>query len=224
MKHRPAADFIPRLGIEEIGLPGLAEAVTEVAAADIELPAFLPRTPREPPPDLDAIFASGREAGLAEARAEAEARVAALRQEAHDALQNALADAGRRWAEEVATPLATQVPEALDALGERLADATGRLLRPFLDSELRDAASRALIDQIRPLLAGEDGVLIRVSGPTALLETLRHVLPARCAAEFVETDATDVTVVAGETTIETRIAAWVARLEGRGPDRRRRAA
>ncbi|KRE15757.1 hypothetical protein ASE63_16075 [Bosea sp. Root381] len=218
MKHRPAADFIPKLGIEEAGDLGFAEAVTEAAAEDIELPAFLPKTPREPPPDLDAIFASGRQAGLAEARAEAEAQLAALRQEAAASLE----EARQRWAEEVATPLTTQVPEALDALGERLADATGRLLRPFFDSELRDAASRALIDQIRPLLAGDDGMLIRVSGPAALLETLRHVFPAGCAVEFVENDATDVRIVAGETTIETRIAAWVARLEGTGPDRRRR--
>lgn len=218
MKHRPAADFIPNLGPEDVGIPRFAETTTAAAADDIELPAFLPKTPREPPPDLDAIFQSGRQAGIAEARAESEARFTELRQEAAATLE----EARQRWAEEVATPLATQIPEAVHALGERLADATGRLLHPFLDGELRDAASRALIDQIRPLLAGEDGMLIRISGPAILLETLRHVFPAGCAVEFVENDATDVSIVAGETTIETRIAAWVARLEGRGPDRRRR--
>ena len=45
---------------------------------EIELPAFLPRTPREPPPDLDAAFERGRQAGLEEARAASEAQLASL--------------------------------------------------------------------------------------------------------------------------------------------------
>lgn len=221
MKHRPAGDFIPSFDVEEIGiadLAGTANAAEE--PEEIELPSFLPKTPREPPPDLDAIFEGGRQAGIAQTQAEADARIARLQQEATAALEQAR----QRWADEVAARLSAQIPEAFQTIGESLADATGRLLRPFLESEMRDAASRALIDQIRPLLAGEDGMLIRVSGPAILLETLRRVFPAGCAAEFVENDATDVSVVAGETTIETRIEAWVARLEGRGPDRRRRPA
>jgi hypothetical protein len=221
VKHRPAGDFIPSFDFDEVELGNLAEAVTgEAGAEEIELPSFLPKTPREPPPDLDAIFERGRQAGLAEARAEAEAELARRNQEAADALELAR----QSWADDVATRLSGQIPEALEALGERLSEVTGRLLRPFLDGELHDAACRALIDQIRPLLAGEDGVLIRVSGPARLLDTLRHVFPAGCAVEFTENDATDVSIVAGETTIQTRIEAWVARLEGRGPDRRRRRA
>ncbi len=221
MKHRPAADFIPSFDVEDIDLADIAEAVTAAAEADeIELPSFLPKTPREPPPDLDAIFENGRKAGLAEARAEAEMQAAWLQQQAATALEQAR----QGWADEVAAQLATQIPEAFQALGESLSDATGRLLRPFLENELHDTASRALIEQIRPLLAGEDGTLVRVSGPALLIETLRHVFPAGCAVEFTANHDTDVSIVAGETTIETRIEAWIARLEGRGPDRRRRRA
>lgn len=221
MKHRPVADFIPSFDVEEADLADITDGVTVTTdAEEIELPSFLPKTPRDPPPDLDAIFERGRQAGLAEAQLAAEAQFARQRQEAADALEQAR----QAWADEVAARLSAEIPRAFQLLGESLADATGRLLRPFLDDELYDAASRALIDQIRPLLAGEDGVLIRVSGPCRLLDTLRHVFPAGCAVEFTENDATDVSIVAGETTIETRIEAWVARLEGRGPDRRRRRA
>ncbi len=66
--------------------------------------------------------------------------------------------------------------------------------------------------------------MIRVSGPADLLATLRGVFPAGTAVEFAETEAVDVSIVLGETVIETRIAAWVARLRGQGPDRRRRPA
>ena len=219
MKHRPAGDFIPSFDVEDIDIADIAEAVTAKAETDeIELPSFLPKTPREPPPDLDAIFENGRQTGLTEANAAAETRIARLQQDAAAALEQAR----QAWADEITARLASQIPEAFQALRESLFDATGRLLRPFLEGELHDAASRALIEQIQPLLAGEDGMLIRVSGPAMLIETLRPVFPAGCAVEFTENDATDVSIVAGETTIETRIEAWVARLEGRGPDRRRR--
>lgn len=220
MKHRSAADFIPSFEVGEGELALLPEAGTATPEPEIELPAFLPRTPREPPPDLDAIYESGRQAGLAEARAEAEA--AAVRQT--QAAEAALEQARLAWAEAVATPLAAELPRALDALTESLAETTGRLLRPFLEGELSDAASRALIDQIRPLLSGRDGAVIRVGGPADLLATLRGVFPAGTAVEFAETEAVDVSIVLGETVIETRIAAWVARLRGQGPDRRRRPA
>jgi hypothetical protein len=220
VKHRSAADFIPSFEIDEGELALLPEAGTAAPEAEIELPAFLPRTPREPPPDRDAIYESGRQAGLAEARAEAQAAAARQVQEAEAALEQARL----AWTEGVATPLATELPRAIEALAESLAETTGRLLRPFLEGELRDAASRALIDQIRPLLSGADGALIRVSGPVDLLATLRGVFPAGTPVEFAETDAVDIAIVVGETVIETRIAAWVARLRGQGPDRRRRPA
>lgn len=220
MKHRSAADFIPSFEIGEGELALLPDAGTATPEPEIELPAFLPRTPREPPPDLDAIYENGRQAGLAEARAEAEA-VAAREAQAAEA---ALEQARLAWTEAVAMPLAAEFPRALDALAERLAETTGRLLRPFLEGELRDAASRALIDQIRPLLSGGDGSLIRVSGPADLMATLRGVFPAGTPVEFAEIEAVDVSIVLGETVIETRIAAWVARLRGQGPDRRRRPA
>ena len=212
MKHRSAADFIPSFEIDESELALLPEAGTAAPEPEIELPAFLPRTPREPPPDLDAIFENGRQAGLAEARAEAQAAAARQTQAAETALEQARL----AWTEAVATPLAAELPRALEALGESLAETTGRLLRPFLERELSDAASRALIDQIRPLLSG--------GGPASLLATLRGVFPAGTAVKFAETEAVDVSIVLGETVIETRIAAWVARLRGQGPDRRRRPA
>ena len=237
MKHRPASDFIPSFdssdGFDsfdaadfefELGAEAaapLAPVAPEVAAPTdaIELPAFLPKTPRQPKgPDLDAIFESGRQAGLTEQQTQAQQELDRQRGEAARTLD----EARQRWAEEVAAPLTTQISQALEALGENLADRVGRLLQPFLGTELRDAACRSLIAQIGPLLAGSDGAAIRVSGPALLLTTLREVFPPGGAVEFAENDRTEVTVVTSETIIETRIADWVARLEGRGPDRRRR--
>jgi len=219
MRHLPIAAFIPSFDDAKPSI-GDAWVVQEVDDdVPVDLPAFPLKTPRQPPPDLDGIFESGRQAGLAAARAEAQRESAKQRSEA----EATLAAERLRWAEDVAAPCSSQLAGALQALAENLSDTVGRLLRPFLAAEMRDAACRALIQQIAPLLAGADGALIRVSGPSPLLETLRLVFPAGQAVEFVETDAVDVTIVTRDTVIETRIAEWVGRLEGRGPDRRRHA-
>lgn len=235
MKHRPASDFIPSFDSfdadefdfevpaeTDAPLPFIAQVAHEPAphAVDaIELPAFLPKSPRQPPgPDLDAVFESGRQAGLAEQQDQSQQELDRQRGEATRLLE----EERRRWAEEVAGPLAAQISTALYTLGDSLADRVGRLLQPFLGTELRDSACRSLIAQIRPLLAGADGAVIRVHGPELLLATLRNVFQIGGAVEFVESNTIEVTVTTTETIIETRIGDWVAKLEGRGPDRRRR--
>lgn len=218
MKHLPAAAFIPSFEEDENEIGAFLADERNEASITVDLPAFPLKTPREPAPDLGEIFERGREAGLAEARGEAERQIVEMRRQA----EAALATERQRWADEVAVPLAAQLPEALQALAEPIAETVGRLLRPFMASEMRDAACRALIQQISPLLAGAGGALIRVSGPPVLIATLRFVFPENQAVEFVESEASEVTILTQDTVIETRIGEWVARLEGQGPDRRRR--
>ena len=217
MKHHPIAAFIPSFDDAQ---PSISDAllVSESDGGVAVEPAFPPNTPRQPPPDLDGIFESGRQAGLTEARAEALRERADLRAET----EAALAAERLRWADDVALPFSSKLDGALSDLGETLSDSVGRLLRPFLATEMRDAACRALMEQISPLLAGADGALIRVGGPPPLLAALRVAFPRGKMVDFVETDAVEVTIVSRDTVIETRLAEWAARLEGRGPDRRRR--
>jgi hypothetical protein len=218
MKHRPASEFIPSFDLNEGEVEEIAQ---DAPAPEVRLPEispFMPKTAPDPGPDLDQIFENGRQAGRAAATADAEDWVARLRED-HAA---ALEAARQAWADEVATVLAAQVPQALAAIEDRLSDTVGRLLRPFLETELRDAASRALIEQVTPLLNGTDGALIRVCGPHLLVETLRRVFPAQSPVSFEDTATTEATITVGETVIETRIEAWIARLDGNGPDRRRR--
>ncbi len=224
MRHRPASEFIPSFDVTETDFAELMQEASAreapPAIAPVDLPPFLAKPAREAEPAQDTaqIFEDGRQAGLAEAQAMLDERVAQLNAEHAAALEGAR----RLWADELAARLAEQVQQALDEIGSQVADTVGRLLRPFLEAELRDAASRALIAQITPLLNGTDGALIRVAGPALLVETLRRVFPAGSAATFEETEATEVTILVGETMVETRIGPWLAKLHGHGPDRRRR--
>lgn len=219
MKHRPAAEFIPSFDIPEADVAESAREAPAPEIAPIELPSFLQKpAQREPAPDLEQVFEDGRQAGLAEARTAAQEELARVRAEQAAALESAR----QAWADQVAAALAGQLQPALDAIGNQIADTVGRLLRPFLEGELRDAASRALIEQITPLLSGADGALVRIAGPRELVAALRRVFPPERAVSFEENDAADVTILVGETMIETRVSAWIARLHGHGPDRRRR--
>lgn len=218
MKHRSAAEFIPRFDISESDVAEIAKEAPAPQIAPVEIPPFLSKAAqREPAPDVEQIFADGRQAGLAEAQEAAQDELARLRAEHAAELERAR----QAWADQVAATLDAQLQPALDAIGHRIADTVGRLLRPFLEDQLRDAASRALIEQVTPLLSGTDGALVRIAGPRELVETLRRVFPPERAVNFEENDATEVTILVGETMIETRIGAWIARLDGHGPDRRR---
>lgn len=218
MKLKSASTFIPsfdELDFEEV----LSVSAGAEAPEAIDLPPFLPRAEREPPvDDTTDLVANARLAAAAEARAAADRQIDRLRAE-HEAAMEA---ARRQWAEEMAGALSERFAQAVDEIGERIADSIGRVLLPFLGTELRDAASRALIAQIVPLFGGMDGALIQVRAPAAMTQALRGAFPAGQAVEFVESDSGEVRIVAGETVIETRIGAWADKLEGRGPDRRQR--
>lgn len=219
MKHRSAAEFIPSFDIPEADIAEIVKEAPAPQIAPIEIPPFLAKpSQREPAPDVEKIFEDGRQAGLAQAQSATQEELARLRAEHAAELERAR----QAWADQIAAALAAQLQPALDAIGNQIADTVGRLLRPFLEGELRDAASRALIEQIAPLLSGADGALVRIAGPRELIETLRRVFPPERAASFEESEAAEVTILVGETMIETRIGAWIARLHGLGPDRRRR--
>lgn len=214
MKLKSATNCIPSFDEDQIEIPPFA------AEEAIELPSFLQRTEREEeePDDTTDLIANARLAAAAETRAAADRQIERLRDE-HEA---ALAAARRQWTEEFAAELSQRFAEAVGEIGERVCDSVGRVLLPFLGHELRDAASRALIAQIVPLFGGADGTLIRISAPDDIAETLRRVFPPGQAVEFVASETGEVRIVAGETVIETRIAHWADKLEGRGPDRRSR--
>ncbi|MCP4559618.1 MAG: hypothetical protein GY873_26515 [Bosea sp.] len=219
MKHRSAIEFIPRFDLPLAEIPGVVNEAPAPQTTAIELLPFLAKSaPREPAPDVERIFEDGRQAGRAEAQAAAQIEFARLRAEHAAELERAR----QAWADQIAGPLAAQVQSALEGIGHQIADTVGRLLRPFLEGELRDAASRALIEQLAPLLRGADNALLRIAGPRELIEALRRVFPPERAVSFEENDAAEVTVLVGETVLETRIGAWTARLRGLGPDRRRR--
>ncbi|WP_306438920.1 hypothetical protein, partial [Methylobacterium symbioticum] len=168
-----------------------------------------PPAPVETPEERAALLAEaearGRAEGLAEARAEAEAR---LEQE-RAAFETRFAEARRQWSESEAESLASGFAAALRALDAELTGRIARLLVPVLTDALRRRAVAELGDALQRLLADPQAAQVRVSGPEDLLAALGDRLgPLADTIAFAPGEATEVSVVADQTVIETQLAAW----------------
>lgn len=153
--------------------------------------------------------ARGHEEGRIAAFAESEAAVAAER--ARSAADIAAERA--RWIAEQGDALADGVASGLAAIETAIADSVARILAPFLASERRERSIAELVAILATLLARNDTPVMRLEGPEDLITALRHRLgPDAGAIEYRARDGADVTVLVGETMIETCLGAWAAGL------------
>ncbi|GGF47658.1 hypothetical protein GCM10007301_03740 [Azorhizobium oxalatiphilum] len=169
------------------------------------------RPVKEAPPDPAVVLAAAVEAAKAEAREAARIEFEAERARDAAAFESHLELVRQQWTTESATVLGESLKTALAEMEERIANATGRLLLPFLGEAVRAKATEDLIAQIARLLSDAHAPMLRIAGPQDLLDQLRN----RCGEagiEFVPTTEVDVRVTANDTIIETQLGAWSARL------------
>ena len=200
MMLRPVADYLVQIGLESDEPPVL------VVPPEPDLAPLWPEEPEEDPHiAVDAARDEGRAAGREEARAEHEAELARA-QERFDAELNA---AREGWAREEGARLQEQLGAAMCAIEERLADSLARVLRPFIVAALRRQMIEKLVENIRTIVGSADMIAIQIAGPADLIEVLRHALEGAPAAfDYLVRDSVDVSVVAEQTSIDTRLKAW----------------
>lgn len=162
---------------------------------------------------LEAAAEAARRAGYAEGLAEGERRLAEERLRAARAAETRLAEAREAWTREEAGPLAERITQALATLESDLVEGAAATLRPLLPTLLAEAASRRMAEEIRRLVggAGEEAAL-RVVAPADLIARLRAALGETAGVDFVEGADVDAVAALGRSRIETRLAAWAARL------------
>lgn len=160
---------------------------------------------------LDEAYARGEAAARIAAEAEREQKLAEAM--AHAGQQHATERA--RWASEQADELAARLTSAVATLEARIAEMVGRVLTPFLTSQLRSRSVEALAESIGTLLSGGSNPALRISGPDDLLSALRDRLGASpLAIEWETNGQAEVTVLADDSVIETEIQSWMERLAG----------
>jgi hypothetical protein len=164
-----------------------------------------------PPSPAEEAYARGLAAGRDAATAEWGERLEQERR-AHEEKR---AEERSAWLEEQASALASSLTTGLQDLERRIADSTGRILAPFIASELRVKAVANLCTELDILLRKDGGIALSISGPDDLLERLREKIGDRAESVAFEAGAgPDVRVEAGETLLETRLGAWLERLRG----------
>lgn len=190
----------------------IAPAPAEIQAA---LEPFLPRTAAatlRPAEDREALIAAaevrGREQGRAEALEEWSAQ-AALERAAQQALfEEGLAQARRDWTEAQGEILAQGFVAAMQALDATLSDRVARLIAPVLGQALQRQALDELGAALKRILAEPQQAAVQVRGPDDLIAALAARLGGSTGIAFEAAEGPEVTVRAGETVIETELAAW----------------
>jgi hypothetical protein len=166
-----------------------------------------------PSDDPAVAVEAARAEGFAEGFAAAQDDYAAGIEQERLAFEARIAAERERWTQQESVKIAENLKEAICAAESRIAGSVVRVLRPFIIESLRGKMVDLLSESISVLLGGKEP-LIKISGPHDLLAALREKQPAMCRTiEFISSDSIDVQMVAGETMIETQIAAWVARIE-----------
>jgi hypothetical protein len=179
------------------------------------LPALADEVPSEfQDEDGEALVEAMRAAAFAEGAASTQgAHEAALQQE-RLRFEAQLEDLRACWVREESERLSQEIARAVTELAEAIAASTARVLRGFVAEALRRKAADALAEDIRQLCADPSHALIEITGPDDLLADLRERLgDSGAGLEWKSAASIDVRVVAGPTTIESRLEAWLERLQ-----------
>ena len=163
-----------------------------------------------PVPEQSDALESARAEALAEARAEFEQIRAADRAE-HE---RCLVERERQFAETTGGVLLGHLSDGLARIERTLCEEAAHVLARFLDTAVRERALAELSETVAALVAGAGAVTVKVAGPEPLLERLREGFDASRmpAIELTVNSAPEVTVTIDDTIIETRIAAWMNRV------------
>lgn len=206
----PIALYLPVFSLTDV-----AETEPSIEAPDLAMPesAFLDEDPAFAEDDAEARIAQAREEALAEAAIATEAALAAQAAELEQRHADAMADERRRWAEQEGEGLAEQLRAGLATLERGLAESVADILQPFVGRAVRAKAAEELRDVVKHMLANGDDRLIRVGGPSDLVEPLRMSFLGNPAIEFADTDACEVSIETGETTVRTQLQPWADALD-----------
>ncbi|MDH4983660.1 hypothetical protein [Hyphomicrobium sp. D-2] len=196
MSAIPIANFLVEFASElpqPVASPMLAPVMSVVDELDWEA-------------KLDEAYARGLVEGRQAVEAMADARIEEQRAEFEASLSAARAG----WCEETSA-LSAKFADALQQYGQQVGDSVAQVLRPFLAEAVLMRAVSEICTTIADLAAANPGLTIEIAGPKDTFEAVRNGLPPVIAEALVYTpaDSIELTVKAGTSLLETRIATWL---------------
>lgn len=216
MMARPIQHFLKEFASGETNFqPPLAKLVTaapaETAAAATSAPDMLAIKVQE-------AYQKGLAAGRALEREATEAQTAELAVD----FERQLESVRGTFSTVLADSLAAELRAGIDAAGARLSSHVATALLPFLRDGITQAAITSFVQELGGMIDTTEGLSVEVACPKDIVDLVRERLAEAMAARgappgsvrCVPGDTTDIRVTLNETVIETRLAEWLARLEG----------
>lgn len=158
---------------------------------------------------VEAAREEGRLAGMEEAQAQADARLA--QREAEFAAQ--LRGQREAWCASESAVLAEAITKGLEGLHDAVMAQVAQTLKPFLVEEVRQKALAELAIAVGAMLAKEPDVGLEVVGPSDLVKALEGKLTAHAGSiSYASASFCEVEVKAGSSVIATRIGAWLDKI------------
>ncbi len=206
----PPPMTMPDMGMSDMSM------TDDMAMSDMSMaePSFLDEDLASSGDDEGVRIAQARDEALAEAAIATEAALAAQAAEFEVRHADAVVEERRRWAEQESAVLSEQLRGGLEALEKALAEGVVEVLQPFLARAVRAQAAEELRQAVTQLLAAPDTGLIRIGGPADLVDPLREAFTDQGAIEIAASEAPEVTIEAGDTTIRTQLQSWASTLDG----------
>jgi hypothetical protein len=168
--------------------------------------------------EMNARIVESRVLGMEDGRAAAEAEFAGRLDQHRKDFEAQLVTERQTWVDAQANVLCERLVAGLRDVETRIANATARIIQPFLSAQMRSQSIAALVDTLEPILTKDPGVKLEISGPEDLLQALRHKLDGKgLAATYNVNAAPDVRIAIDQTIIETQLEAWMSRIREATP-------
>lgn len=174
-------------------------------------PGSPPQQPLQPAVATeDDSYERGEADGYARARAEFEQK---LEQERRLSAEQA-AEARQQLLNETAVQLAAHVTKAGEELQSRIAGVTARILEPIILNVAQKQAVNSFIEHLSSITTDVRRPVLRLTGPSELLELIRAKLGVRAIAiELRPGPELEASITIDHVVLETQLKAWADRLK-----------
>lgn len=165
---------------------------------------------RPAPLPEDDGYQRGRAEGYASALAEYEQK---LDQERHK-LKAQLDEERHNLLNETTGRISNEIVEAGRQLETKIAGVTARLLEPLISGAVQKQAVTTFVEKLSSLASDSRRPVLRIAGPSDLLELVRSKLGVRSIAVELRAEAVaEVSVTLDEVVLESQLKVWVDRLK-----------
>lgn len=172
-----------------------------------------PKAPSRPtvaPAPEDDAYQRGVSEGYATARAEYE-------QKLHDETSRydaRLGEERRDLLNETAARIANDIAEVGNQLEAKIAGVAARILEPFIFGAVQKQAVASFVEKLSSLTSDSRRPVLRISGPSELIELVRSKLGVRSiAVELRVEPVAEISVLVDDVVLETQMKIWADRLK-----------